>query len=104
MHAYGATGVYTLEAFNTKNTFAFGGNAWGEKELSRAAGPYDATPWVGFPPRLHSRPRSTIPVQADINTDTIPRYVPPNLAPEVAGGPTAAAATITRTTPMITIS
>jgi len=37
MHTYGFTGVYKMDMGTTKNTFAFGGNAWGEKFVSRSA-------------------------------------------------------------------
>lgn len=34
VHAYGATGVYKLDFTGMKNTFTFGGAAWGEKFIS----------------------------------------------------------------------
>lgn len=37
MHNYGFTGVYKFEGGGTKNTFAFGANAWAEKFVSRSS-------------------------------------------------------------------
>ncbi len=37
MHNYGFTGVYKVEAGGTKNSFAFGANAWAEKFVSRSS-------------------------------------------------------------------
>ena len=85
MHAYGATGVYKMDFAAVKNTFAFGANVWREDELSRASGPYD--PAVGgfgaaasleYAVRYSANPGIPTPV---------PPFPPPNLAPEVNGGP-----------------
>jgi iron complex outermembrane receptor protein len=71
MHAYGATGVYTVDLGPVKNTFAFGANVWGERELSRSSGPRNplATALV-------------YPVAANIDTTLIPSFPPPDLVPE----------------------
>ena len=37
MHNYGFTGVYKVEMAGTKNSFAFGANAWAEKFVSRSS-------------------------------------------------------------------
>jgi len=37
MHNYGFTGVYKMEIGETKNSFAFGANAWAEKFVSRSS-------------------------------------------------------------------
>jgi len=60
MHNYGFTGVYKVEIAGTKNSFAFGGNAWAEKFVSRSATQAGAaTPIHLF-----------FPVQANISTAT----------------------------------
>jgi iron complex outermembrane recepter protein len=65
MHNYGFTGVYKFEVGSTKNTFAFGGNAWGEKFVSRSSTQTGAaTPIHLF-----------FPVAANISTAT--SYSPP---------------------------
>jgi len=75
MHSYGVTGVYKLDFATVKNTFAFGGAAWAEKELSRASIPRDPA-------------ASAVVYQlaADVST-FIPLYPPSDLGPETNGGP-----------------
>ncbi|HEY8994377.1 MAG TPA: TonB-dependent receptor [Lacunisphaera sp.] len=65
MHNYGFTGVYKFEAAKTKNTFAFGANAWGEKFVSRSS------TQAGAANPIHL----FFPVKAGISTAT--SYSPP---------------------------
>jgi iron complex outermembrane receptor protein len=69
MHNYGFTGVYKVELGTSKHSFAFGGNAWAEKFVSRsstqAKAPGDPTPPIHL----------FFPVQANISTAT--SYSPP---------------------------
>ncbi len=76
MHAYGATGVYKFDFEQVKNTFAFGGAAWGEKELARASAPLNPLASAVY-----------YPVQADIPI-LVPNYPPADLVPSIDGGPT----------------
>jgi outer membrane receptor protein involved in Fe transport len=73
MHAYGATAVYKLDFEGIKNTFAFGANVWGEKELSRLSQPLNP---------LASA--ITYAVAADIST-AVPFYPPADLVPVMTG-------------------
>jgi outer membrane receptor protein involved in Fe transport len=75
MHAYGATGTYKLDIAGTKNTFSFGANVWGEKELSRASRPLNP---------LASA--IVLPIQQGIQI-TVPNFPPADLTPESDGGP-----------------
>jgi len=75
MHAYGATGVYKIDFAGVKNTFAFGTNVWGEKELSRHNAPQNP---------LASALR--FPVAADISTAQ-PIYPPNDVVPIWTGIP-----------------
>ena len=86
MHAYGATGVYKLDVGGVKNTFAFGANVWAEKELARAAGPYDAA-LGGFSAAAALKSAIYYPITANIDTTNVPSYPAANVAPESAGGP-----------------
>jgi len=84
MHSYGVTAVYKLDLAQVKNTFAFGGAAWAEKELARASSPYD--PLVGGFGSLASLESAVVyPLQAGVATP-VPLYVPANLAPEILNG------------------
>jgi outer membrane receptor protein involved in Fe transport len=75
MHAYGATGVYTLNFEKMKNTFAFGGNVWREDELSRASRPLNPA-------------ASAVKYTANVGVRTpVPPYPPTDLVPETDGGP-----------------
>ncbi len=60
MHNYGFTGVYKVDIGTTKNSFAFGGNAWAEKFVSRSA------TQAGAVNPIHL----FFPVQANISTAT----------------------------------
>jgi outer membrane receptor protein involved in Fe transport len=88
MHAYGVTGVYKLDTNIVKSTFAFGTNVWGEKEQSRASGPYNPndTSSTGY---VNAALQTAIyvPITANIDTTNVPANPPPNLAPESLGGP-----------------
>jgi iron complex outermembrane receptor protein len=65
MHNYGFTGVYKMDLGETKNTFAFGANAWSERFVSRSSTQAGAA----NPIRLR------FPVQANIPIVT--SYSPP---------------------------
>lgn len=58
MHTYGFTGVYKFDLAETKNTFAFGANAWGEKFVSRSSTQAGAA----NPIRLRFPVRAGIPI------------------------------------------
>jgi iron complex outermembrane recepter protein len=73
MHSYGVTAVYKLDFSGMKNTFAFGGAAWAEKELARAAAPVDP-----------AASAVVYPIQADIPT-LVPNFVPADLTQTVTG-------------------
>ncbi len=75
MHSYGVTAVYKLDVGQMKNTFAFGGAAWSEKELSRASRPLNPA-------------ASAVVYQLTNGVSTpIPLYAPADLVPETDGGP-----------------
>lgn len=72
MHSYGATGVYKLDIGEVKNTFSFGGAAWGERFVSRSyIQPSNATKLV-------------YPVQANIPIG-VPFAPPSDLHPQTTG-------------------
>ena len=74
MHAYGVTGVYKVDFGGTKNTFAFGANVWGEKELSRHAAPLNPL-------------ASAVRYQGKANVDvSVPAYVPVDTTVDLTGG------------------
>ncbi len=75
MHSYGVTAVYKLDFAAVKNTFAFGGAAWAEKEQSRASRPLNP-----------AASAVVYPLTAGINT-VIPIVPPADLVPESDGGP-----------------
>lgn len=58
MHNYGFTGVYKFDLGETKNTFAFGANAWSERFVSRSSTQAGATD----PIRLRFPVRAGIPI------------------------------------------
>lgn len=69
MHNYGFTGVYKVDVGTMKNSFAFGGNAWAEKFVSRSSTQAKAAGDTTLPIHLF------FPVQANISTAT--SYSPP---------------------------
>ncbi len=74
MHAYGATGVYKVDFAGTKNTFAFGANVWGEKELSRHAAPLNPL-------------ASAVKYQGKANVDvSVPAFIPVDTTWDLTGG------------------
>lgn len=91
MHSYGVTGVYKLDLPQMKNTFAFGGAAWAEKELARASGPWDPrdpdfATTHGWGAYASAESAVVYPLTANVNT-WAPLYPPANLAPATDGGP-----------------
>jgi iron complex outermembrane recepter protein len=71
MHAYGATAVYKVDFQGLKNTFAFGSNVWGEKELSRQSSPLNPLASAQY-----------YAVQANIPI-VVPNAPPPDLVPVI---------------------
>jgi iron complex outermembrane receptor protein len=74
MHAYGVTGVYKVDFGGTKNTFAFGANAWGEHELSQHSAPLNP---------LASAIR--YPGKSGISV-AVPPYIPADTTVDMTGG------------------
>ncbi len=71
MHAYGATGVYKLDLEQMKNTFTFGANVWGEKELSRENAPLNPLASAIY-----------YPITQGINTSA-PQFAPADTEPQM---------------------
>jgi iron complex outermembrane receptor protein len=74
MHNYGFTGVYKMDIGKTKNTFAFGANAWSEKFVSRSSTQAGAA----------NPERRRFPIQANIPIVT--SYSPPQDVHPVTDG------------------